>query len=72
MNYYQQELERIKGICFSNQVQIDLAVSTKRFLDENFEKDINLDVLAHLQLTTKFHLIRVFKKYYGVIKTILL
>ena len=66
MNYYIQELERIKGICFSNKIQIDIAVNTKRYIDTNFEKEINLDLLAHLQFTSKYHLIRVFKKYYGV------
>lgn len=65
MTHYLQELERIKGICFSNKAQIDIAVNTKRYLDTNFDKEINLDLLAHLQFTSKYHLIRVFKKYYG-------
>lgn len=66
MNYYIQELERIKGICFSNKIQIDIAVNTKRYIDTNFYKEINLDLLARLRCTSKYHLIRVFKKYYGV------
>ncbi len=66
MNYYIQELERIKEICFSNQIQIDLAVNTRNYLDANFAKNIKLDVLAHLQLSSKYHLIRVFKKYHGI------
>ena len=66
MNYYAQELKRIKGICFSNQVQIDIAVNTKRYIDTNYDKEINLDLLAHLQFSSKYHLIRVFKKYYGI------
>lgn len=66
MNHYIKELERIKGICFSNKIQLDLAVNTKRYLDTNFDKAINLDLLAHLQFTSKYHLIRVFKRYYGI------
>jgi len=66
MNYYIQELHRIKEICFSNKIQIDIAVNTKRYIDINFYKEINLNLLAHLQLTSKYHLIRVFKKYYGI------
>ncbi|MEO1258696.1 MAG: AraC family transcriptional regulator [Bacteroidota bacterium] len=65
MNYYIKELERIKGICFSNKIQIDLAVNTKKYIDANFDKEINLDLLAHLQFTSKYHLVRVFKKYHG-------
>lgn len=65
-SYYNQELERIRGICYSNQIQIDLAVKTKNYLNTNFDKAINLDMLAHLLFSSKYHLIRVFKKYYGV------
>ncbi len=66
MSYYIQELKRIKEICFSNKIQIDVAVNTKRYIDANFEKELNLDLLAHLQCVSKFHLVRVFKKYYGI------
>ena len=66
MNYYIQELKRIKEICFSNKIQIDIAVNTKKYIDANFDKEINLDLLAHLRFTSKYHLIRVFKKYYGI------
>ncbi|MFK8006314.1 MAG: helix-turn-helix domain-containing protein [Saprospiraceae bacterium] len=50
----------------SNKIQIDIAVNTKKYIDTNFEKKLNLDLLAHLRFTSKFHLIRVFKKYYGI------
>ncbi len=66
MTYFIQEFNRIKEICFSNQVQIDIAVNTKRYIDENFDKELNLEFLAHLRFTSKYHLIRVFKKYYGI------
>ena len=66
MNHYIQELKRIKEICFSNEVQLELAIATKRYLDNHFDQEINLDLLARLQLTSKYHLIRIFKKYYGI------
>lgn len=66
MTYYQQELKRIKEICFSNEIQLDIAINTKRYLDTNFDTKINLDLLARLRFTSKYHLIRVFKKYYGI------
>ena len=65
MTYFLQEVERIKKICYSNQAQIDLAVNTKRYIDKHFDQEINLDLLAHLHITSKYHLIRVFKRYYG-------
>lgn len=66
MTYYIEKLKQIKSDCFSNKIQIDIAVSTKRYIDINFDKDINLELLAHLCFTSKYHLIRVFKKYYGI------
>ena len=66
MNHYIKELNRIKGICFSNEPQIKVAVNTRNYLDSNFHKKINLDLLSSLHFTSKFHLIRIFKKYYGI------
>lgn len=66
MTYYIQELNRIKKSCFSNKIQLEIAINTKRYIDTNFATDINLDLLAHLRFTSKYHLIRVFKKYYGI------
>ena len=66
MTYYTQKVKRIQETLFSNKIQIDLAVNTRKYLNTNFDKEINLDLLAHIQLTSKYHLIRVFKKYYGV------
>ena len=66
MNYYIQELQRIKEICFSNKLQVDMAIDTKRYIDTNFDKAIHLNLLARLQLTSKYHLIRVFKRYLGI------
>lgn len=66
MTYYVQELNRIKKICFSNKIQLEIAIETKRYIDTHYSKEIKLDLLAHLRFTSKYHLIRVFKKYYGV------
>lgn len=66
MNHYIQELERIKGICYSNRLQLEMAINTKRHLDVHFATEINLDSLASLQFTTKYHLIRIFKRYFGI------
>lgn len=66
MTYYIKELERIKRICFSNKIQTDIAIHTKSYIDTNFDQEINLDVLTRLRFTSKYHLIRVFKKYYGI------
>ncbi|MEN0003240.1 MAG: AraC family transcriptional regulator [Bacteroidota bacterium] len=65
-NYYLQEVDRIINECYSNQIQIDMAVAAKRYIDQNFEQDINLDLLAHIGFASKCHLLRIFKRYHGI------
>jgi len=66
MNFYQQEINRISKICYKNDGQIKTVIRTKRFIENNFEQELNLDVLSDAQFTSKFHLLRLFKKYYGM------
>ncbi|MEM7297128.1 MAG: AraC family transcriptional regulator [Bacteroidota bacterium] len=66
MTFYEQELKRIKQSIYSNQFQIDTVIATKHFIDTNYEKDLNLELLSKILLTSKFHLLRLFKKNYGV------
>lgn len=66
MNFYQQEINRISKICYKNEGQIKTVIRTKKFIENNFEQELNLDVLSDSQFTSKFHLLRLFKKYYGM------
>jgi AraC-like DNA-binding protein len=66
MNFYQQEMERIRRICYSNERQIETVIGIKNFIDNNFTKELNLDLLSRVRYTSKFHLLRLFKKYYGL------
>jgi len=66
MTYYTKKLQRLKETWFSNQTQIDLAVSTKKYLDTHYHKNISLDLLANRGHTSKYHLIRMFKHYFGI------
>jgi AraC-like DNA-binding protein len=65
MTFYQREINRIKNTCFSNEGQINTVIRTRSFIDNNFENELNLDLLSHIGFTSKFHLLRLFKKYYG-------
>ena len=37
----------------------------RNYIEGNFDKELNLDLLSHIRFTSKFHLLRLFKKYYG-------
>ena len=65
MTFYQKEILRIRKLCYSNEQQIQTVIHTRNYLDNNFEKELNLDFLSHVCYTSKFHLLRLFKKYYG-------
>src|SRR5690349_21119562 len=66
MTFYQQEINRIKNICYSNKAQLETVVGTRHYINNNFDKELNLNLLSHIRFTSKFHLLRLFKKYYGL------
>ncbi|QQS32191.1 MAG: helix-turn-helix transcriptional regulator [Acidobacteriota bacterium] len=65
MTYFQRELERIRAEVYANDWQIRNIIETRRFLLENFDRSISLDDISHARFTSKFHLLRLFKRYYG-------
>jgi len=65
MTFYQSEIIRIRSICYSNKAQVQTVIGTRHYIDNNFDKELNLNLLSHIRFTSKFHLLRLFKKYYG-------
>ncbi|MCD2259519.1 helix-turn-helix domain-containing protein [Psychroserpens luteolus] len=65
MTFYQTEIERIRKICYSNDSQIETVIATRNYIDNNYDKNLKLDFLSHIRFTSKYHLLRLFKRYYG-------
>jgi len=65
MTYYLQQITRIKNDCYANQRQLDTVIGTRHHMHTHFEQAISLDQLSHLRFTSKFHLLRLYKQYYG-------
>lgn len=65
MTFYEKEINRIRNIVYSNQFQIDIVIRTRSFINNNYNTDLNLNLLSYTQLTSKYHLLRLYKKYYG-------
>ena len=59
-------MKRINDIIYSNQEQIETVIGVKNYIDNNYDKDVNLDLLSRLRFVSKFHLLRLFKKHYGL------
>jgi AraC-like DNA-binding protein len=66
MTFYKEKLSQIKNTCYSNDKQIDVIIETRHFIDNNFDKNLKLDFLSHIRFISKYHLQRLFKRYYGI------
>lgn len=51
--------------CYPNKGQLDTVIGTRHYINNHFDKELNLDFLSNVRFTSKFHLLRLFKKYYG-------
>ena len=65
MTHYQSEINRIRNICYSNIRKIETVIGTRHYINNNFDSELNLNFLSHHLFTSKFHLLRLLKKYYG-------
>ena len=66
MTFYEQKLSNLRNTIYKNQAQINVVIAMRNYIDSNYESDLNLDLLSKLQLVSKYHLLRLFKKYYGL------
>jgi len=66
MSFYQKKLSKIKADMYSNQAQIDTIIGVRDYIDKNYDKNLNLDYLSRILFISKYHLLRLFKKYYGM------
>lgn len=65
MTFYQTQLHKVRKECFSNKKQLKTARALRNSLNNNFQNAMNLTDLSRELFTSKYHLIRLFKKYYG-------
>jgi AraC-like DNA-binding protein len=65
MTFYEREIQKIKALVYSNQRQLDTIIGIRNFMGAHYHADLNLNLLSHTRFTSKFHLLRLFKKYYG-------
>jgi AraC-like DNA-binding protein len=66
VSYYQQKINALKKSHYSNEKQIESVIGIKNYIDNNFEAKLNLDFLSHTRFISKYHLLRLFKRYYGL------
>jgi AraC-like DNA-binding protein len=65
MTYYFSQASNVMNDCYFNKGQLDTVIGTRHYINNHFDKELNLDFLSSVRFTSKFHLLRLFKKYYG-------
>jgi len=65
MTFYSDEVKRISKNIYPHNDLTKKIISSKLFIDKHFSDDLNLGSIAAKAHVSKFHFIRLFKKYYG-------
>ena len=65
MTFYRDEVTRLGKTLYPHDDLTRHIKAAKLYIDKHFSEDINLDKIAGKALVSKFHFIRVFKRYYG-------
>jgi len=65
MTIYRDEVVRLSKTLYPHDDLTRQIKAAKLYIDKNFSEDIDLDKIAGKALVSKFHFIRVFKRYYG-------
>ena len=66
MSFYKKMLSELKSSMYSNEAQIETIIGVRDYIDNNYDKKLNLDYISRARYISKFHLLRLFKRYYGM------
>jgi len=66
MRLFEREIDRLKKTCYANRAQLNTVVEIRRFIHDNYCSEISLERLSRLHFVSKYHLLRLFKQYYGM------
>ena len=65
MTFYRDEVARLTKSLYPHDDLTKQIIQSKLFIDKHFSENINLSKIAGKAMVSKFHFIRLFKKYYG-------
>ena len=65
MTFYSNEVARLTKSLYPHDDLTKHIIQSKLYIDKHFSENINLDKIAAKAHASKFHFIRLFKKYYG-------
>ncbi len=65
MTFYQKHLERMKATVFGNEAQLDMVLRARRYIHQHYREELDLATLAEAHRVSRFHMLRLFKRYHG-------
>lgn len=65
MTFYKNEVGRLSKMLYPHDDLTKQIVASKLYIDKHFSEAVNLEKISAKAHVSKFHFIRVFKKYYG-------
>ena len=65
MTYYQRKIEALRKEIYVNRGQLDTVIGVRNYIVQNYDRNLNLELLSTHRFVSKYHLLRLFKKYYG-------
>ena len=66
MTYYHRTVLSMQKAIYPNGDLADRVIQAKQYIDAHYASDIRLDRLAYEAFLSKFHFIRIYRKYYGL------
>jgi len=65
MNFYQQQVQTLSKNLYPHKYLLNQVINAKRFIDNSYANELTLNEIARAACMSKFHFVRLFKKYYG-------
>jgi AraC-like DNA-binding protein len=64
--FYQQQVLQLQNNLYPKDYLTEKIIRAKKYMDARFGDNISLDQVSSAVSLSKFHFIRLFKKYYGI------
>jgi len=65
MTLYSQQIEELTKKLYPREDLTEPIIRAKQFIDRHYSKSIYLEAICREACISKYHFIRLFKKYYG-------
>ena len=65
MTFYIRRVKELTDDVYPREDLTKRVIAAKQFIDRHFDEPIDLDALAREACLSKYHFLRVFKRYYG-------